>query len=520
NDYKAVKKVYDLTRNSSALRGNDHDSAGGSPDSELFESVLRRNPHNHTSALSAALCLHDSCLPDTSRRSIKAYALGYAAMTAIGLVYGITQAVGAKTITTLFRAVEQTTYANLQARTDTDLDTSVSGQFVSVRDDERATRSILRSFVQQYIPIRLIPPFLSALIASQTFRLVKNQNTRNIIVVFLFVKVLEFGFKLLQGIKVIPQLPKWMGAWLLFPLSSAQLIYAYLYHPDTFQAAYSRFITSRSSTYLPPLPPDHISPYPWPSRTEILSSLATLTTLNYPIFRSPKINRDGPALPSILRTIQPVLESAHPAHSRMVCALMHPDEPSCWVTLWKFVNKEFTSALKYSLVLFLLPYVLKINKIRKSPCRFFYKFIFNTLPSATQTATFISNSIGTSWASICLFQSILPNKFMPTTRICLGGFLGGLWVLVEPKERQLAIGMYSLRLSLESFWKVLVKTGKVKNVRDGDVLLFAFSTACLMSIYELQPKYMSAWMRKQIETLVKERENQLALGDDEVEDEE
>ncbi|CAG8556625.1 10914_t:CDS:2 [Paraglomus occultum] len=521
NDYKAVKRVYDLTRNASPFRGNDRDSARGLPDLETFESVLGRNSHNHTSAFSAALCLHDSCLPDTSRRSIKAYGFGYTAMTGIGLAYGITQAVGARTIKTLFRAAEQTTNANLQAP-DTDFDTNDLDRFASISDDERSTRSILRSHIQRYVPVRLIPPFVSALIASQTLRLVKNQNTRNVIIVFLFVKVLEFGFKLLQGIKVIPQLPKWMGPWLLFPLSSAQLIYAYLYHPDTFQAssAYSRFITSRSSAYLPPLPPDHISPYPWPSESEILSSLATLTTLNYPVFLSPKINRDGPALPSILRTIQPVLESAHPAHNRMACALMHPDEPSCWLTLWKFVNKEFASALKYSVIIFLLPYVLKINKIWESPCRFFYKFILNTLPSAAQTATFISNSIGTAWASICLFQSIFPNKFMPTTRICLGGFLGGLWVLVEPKERQLAIGMYSLRLSLESLWKVLVKTGKVKNIRDGDVFLFAFSTACLMSIYELQPKYMSALMRKQIELRIKPRENQSAFGVDEAEMEE
>ena len=50
-------------------------------------------------------------------------------------------------------------------------------------------------------------------------------------------------------------------------------------------------------------------------------------------------------------------------------------------------------------------------------------------------------------------------------RFYLNGFIGGLWILVEKPNRRLDIGIYSLRLSIESFWKLLVKKGKVRNIR-------------------------------------------------------
>ena len=50
-------------------------------------------------------------------------------------------------------------------------------------------------------------------------------------------------------------------------------------------------------------------------------------------------------------------------------------------------------------------------------------------------------------------------------RIFMNGFIGGLWILVESPDRRLDVGMYSLRLSMETVWKLLLKKGKVKNIR-------------------------------------------------------
>ena len=81
-----------------------------------------------------------------------------------------------------------------------------------------------------------------------------------------------------------------------------------------------------------------------------------------------------------------------------------------------------------------------------------------------RTTTFITGAIGTSWASICLFQHILPSNFLPQKRFFLGGLLGGMWAFVDRKKGRGRF-LYSARLSIESGWKVAVKRGLVKPVK-------------------------------------------------------
>lgn len=52
--------------------------------------------------------------------------------------------------------------------------------------------------------------------------------------------------------------------------------------------------------------------------------------------------------------------------------------------------------------------------------------------------------------------------------------------------------MYSARLSIDSFWKVGVKHGWWRGVKNGDVLLFALSLAAVNVVYELHPKSVNS----------------------------
>ena len=51
--------------------------------------------------------------------------------------------------------------------------------------------------------------------------------------------------------------------------------------------------------------------------------------------------------------------------------------------------------------------------------------------------------------------------------------------------------LYSARLSMDSLWKVGVKRGWWKGVKNGDVLIFIASLAMIQSIYETNPKAIS-----------------------------
>lgn len=84
----------------------------------------------------------------------------------------------------------------------------------------------------------------------------------------------------------------------------------------------------------------------------------------------------------------------------------------------------------------------------------------------------------------------MPGKFLPTQRWFLGGFLGGLFAFLERGSGRSNF-LYSARLSMDSAWKVGVKRGWWKGVRNGDTMLFIASLALIQSIYETNPKAIS-----------------------------
>ena len=100
--------------------------------------------------------------------------------------------------------------------------------------------------------------------------------------------------------------------------------------------------------------------------------------------------------------------------------------------------------------------------------------------------TFITAAIGSSWGSICLFQHFFPGKFLASGRWFLGGFLGGLWGFIERKEGRSNF-LSSVRLSVDSLWKVGVKRGWWKGVRNGDVWVFVMGLALIGAVYEADP---------------------------------
>ena len=115
-----------------------------------------------------------------------------------------------------------------------------------------------------------------------------------------------------------------------------------MYDPSTFPAAYSNFILRYSSAYLPSRPHPSLSAT-WPTRREIVDALAACTQLRYPACVSPLLfpnsSSKGFELPAgvsegarqALEKIRPILDiSAHPGHGRLTCAMLHPEERSCW----------------------------------------------------------------------------------------------------------------------------------------------------------------------------------------------
>jgi hypothetical protein len=203
-------------------------------------------------------------------------------------------------------------------------------------------------------------------------------------------------------------------------------------------------------------------------------------------FVSPILFPKARTLPKKLAAIHPITDPAHPATKSLSCALLHPNDPSCLRTYVTYFIQAFPPVARFFTIIFTAMSLLRYKSFLDAPATSLNRLAKSIL----RMSVFITGAIGTSWGSICFFQTWFPRNFLPTQRWFLGGFLGGMWAFLERKGGR-GNFMYSARLSIDSFWKVGVKHGWWKGIKNGDVLLVVTSLALINAIYEVDPKAVS-----------------------------
>lgn len=76
--------------------------------------------------------------------------------------------------------------------------------------------------------------------------------------------------------------PWWFGSWLLQPFAFGQLLHAAVFDKDCFPDGYGKFIWGNSPVYLHNRPEGYPTNLKWPSREDVVSSLAEMARLNWP----------------------------------------------------------------------------------------------------------------------------------------------------------------------------------------------------------------------------------------------
>ncbi|KAL8925419.1 MAG: hypothetical protein Q9208_003511 [Pyrenodesmia sp. 3 TL-2023] len=293
-------------------------------------------------------------------------------------------------------------------------------------------------------------------------------------------KAAEFVYNAMDNEGWFRNKPWWWGSWMLMPLATGQLLHAFVYDRDCFPKAYGDFILSHTPNYLQRRPRSYPPSLPWPEPNKIVDSLAEMSRLHWPPFTSPILFPNIPSpLPSSLASIAPITDPAHPSIPHLSCALLHPRNPSCSSTFLTYIVTAFPPLAKFFAIIFALFSLPRYKAFLSSPAK-----ELNSLAKRILRMTlFITMAIGTSWGSICLFANLLPRNFLPTQRWFLGGFLGGLWGFVERKGGR-ANFLYSVRLSIDSAWKVGKKRGWWKGVRGGDLGVFVAGLMVINAVYE------------------------------------
>ena len=262
-------------------------------------------------------------------------------------------------------------------------------------------------------------------------------------------------------------------------MSSGQLLYSFIFARDCFPAEYGDFFLKYSSEYIQTAPADFPSALQWPSVTDIVSALPKIASLRYPAFSSPILFPDKEAIPRTLSSLTPLVSPAHPAIKSLQCAVLHPNEPSCLKHYIHYWASELPRIAKFLAAIYAVAWIPRYKKLLANPVG-----AAATISSATAlTSLFITGAIGTAWAACCFLQSFLPRAFIPQARFWLAGFLGGTWAFLD-RDNGRANFLYSFRIGLVSGWKVLVKKGIVRPLRNGDVLLFVAALMAINCVYE------------------------------------
>ncbi|KAF9430425.1 hypothetical protein BGZ94_006902 [Podila epigama] len=362
---------------------------------------------------------------------------------------------------------------------------------VSEHDGETSSKSMHRR--------KWLPAMIAAWLASPAYALIPEQTRRLTLALYFLTYAGEVAFAALEKNGYTAWMPSWLGIWILFPISSSQTVHTFINHGDCFPDAFRKVIMSQCSPYL--AAPKGLIPKgaagTYPSAANLLADMSKyLQTGSYnsvPTLPGDALspawaaaNAGGPSLFPLSEHCLPALRATEGmGHPTALCRLFHPQSGSCSRTALDVAGRNMKWALKLYSTLAVLTFALRGGNVFKNGVKnYFIKTILATIRSAVCTW----GMAVTAFPLLCIMDRYLPNNFLPTKRTYVNGFLGGLWILVESQQRQAALTLYYTRFMLESIWRRLVKAGLVKNIRQGETLLFGLSIGVIMGIYESMPQ--------------------------------
>ncbi|GAC96640.1 hypothetical protein PHSY_004223 [Pseudozyma hubeiensis SY62] len=375
--------------------------------------------------------------------------------------------------------------------------------------DYAVTRDRVRARLLKILNSAALVPFTAALAASSVLSLFPIPSLRRSLALWLSTKAVENLYVHLRsvGSRSVSWVPDFIGGGFFYALSNGSLLWTFLFEPSCFPSSYGRVILARSTSYIPPRPAGLPTSIPWPAPRDVADTIAQLSTPSstaaaYPAFQAPVLSALTPSKYPTTRypLINPILDyaPAHPAHSRLLCAVLHPTQPSCSRNFLGFFASEWQASAKFVAVFTAITQLISYKKVLKDPETALFKFAL----AVVQGATVISGSIGTAWGLTCFFQHYLPRTMLPRARYFLNGFLSSIFILAVPQARRAQLGSYTTRQALDAVWGVGKKRGWWKGVKKGDGVLLGVGLAVLMCMYETRPESVEKSIAKGLGVLV------------------
>jgi hypothetical protein len=261
------------------------------------------------------------------------------------------------------------------------------------------------------------------------------------------------------------------GDVLMFALSSAQVMYAYVMRPETLDPGFWNFIVRAG-----PIDKETLGAV----RAQCSGSPVDLSDLaQYAVpGKDPKAWTTGERLPCV------------------PCAVMHRDT-GCVLCASHAVAASaatFRKCFPFYLSIHLVPFcVLNAAKALRNPV--------GTVTTATgatiRSTTFISAFVGSYMASICGLRWARGGKEHRAAYYA-AGIVAGSMLLIEKKSRRGELALYLLPRAADSLVATMAVKRLVPNVPHADLLLFALVSGGLMHYFENEPETLAGFLRSGI----------------------
>ncbi|KAI9371329.1 hypothetical protein BJX61DRAFT_31899 [Aspergillus egyptiacus] len=365
-------------------------------------------------------------------------------------------------------------------------------------DDAQAFRErnprISKALTSRYAPA------VGASLAGLALGISTQKQLRVTVAIYAATRGLESVYNVMDEKGWLDNRPWWFGSWLLMPVSFAQLFHAFVFDREALPKWMGNVLLRYSPSYIHERPDTLPGQFPWPSKDEIVDSLASIAKFRWPAFVSPILHPASlDVLPAGLNTIiSPITGLAHPSIPHLSCALLHPSSPSCGTAFAQHLLLSASGLVRLFTIVALARSLLNLKGWLAHPLS-----TVNALSSQiiTQTAV-LSSAFGSAWGSLCLWNATLPRSVLPTQRFYLSGAVAGLPFAFLGKQSR-GLFLYFFRAAVESAWKTGAKRGLWKGWGGGEVWVFVVAWAMLGSSLECRPRSVQgpsvrkllAWMR-------------------------
>lgn len=265
----------------------------------------------------------------------------------------------------------------------------------------------------------------------------------------------------------------------IFQLSCWEIMYSWMYRPESLPRSYNKWISRLSEMNLGLL--------------DLLRGLAN-GTLVYG-----RDNGQAEYLKDYAEELGLHRSMGSLARGPLDCQLVHDGIKGCIPFNLHSFASGFRNCIKiYGSVHFVSLILMRVNKIKKESKAEIFERVVDLIMSSCRSALFLTTFISIIKSSICFIRNTAPQLKDGPIQQNIASFLCGFAILIETRSRRREMALYCLPKALESF---ISRNNHISALNSSymkkavECLLFSSGITLLIDNYEHQPRAVPSLVR-------------------------